>query len=767
MMKDLPNQGTPTNRSGVNAFDDAELEARVDHGCARILRRNAIPSIVTNIVLSALVAAVAWVHGHENTALGWFVVSTVVNLVRFSVVFRFDPGADVSSGKSRNWPRQYAFAAGLSGLVWGSVGFLFIFPDQPNAAMFFIVIVAGITAGSVSSSSPHFPALAWFLIPILLPLSLAVALRQEPLFYVIAGTLVMYLLMILFTGRNINHTLRQSLEGRFRQESLVEDLVRARDEANVANRAKSEFLSSMSHEMRTPLNGILGMVHLLRETDLDDGQRGRLNNVWNSCNALRALIDDILDMSKIEAGTVEIEIVPFDLQELVGNSRLLFSNLADEKGLNFVVEASLSEVEAVEGDPTRIRQVLWNLLSNAIKFTPDGTVTLTIDWVDPNEATPETSMLRIQVVDSGIGIGPESLETLFDPFVQADVSTTRKFGGSGLGLSIVKNLLDLMAGNIQVTSDLGQGSTFTVHLPLPRVSADSLVENREPRDTVRWRTTRPLRILLAEDQPLNALVATELIERHGHRVDHVTDGVQAVEAATELDYDLVLMDAHMPFMDGAEATEEIRASARGHEVAIVAVTADALTSQSKKLRAAGVDAILTKPYTDRELMSVVTKYGNRSVSLHDEPGHDEPRHDEQGREDPNQSDVTDADTSDALAITEIDWRAGDEINYRAFAENRDPEVVRSLLSMARESTVDQIAKLREAIESEDPEAIFFAAHRIKGSAGSIFASKLASLAGELEGAGADKEKIAALLPRIEVAAEDAQAWWAEREENLA
>lgn len=472
---------------------------------------------------------------------------------------------------------------------------------------------------------------------------------------------------------------------------------------------------------------------------------------------MRALIDDILDMSKIEAGTVEIEVVPFDLQELVGNSRMLFSDLADEKWLGFTLDATLAEVEAVEGDPTRIRQVLWNLLSNAIKFTPNGSVALTMEWLGPDsraEADGEPRMLRIQVKDSGIGIGPESLETLFDPFVQADVSTTRKFGGTGLGLSIVKNLLDLMGGEIEVTSEVGRGSTFTVHLPLPRIAEDRLPSGGETRDTVRWRTTRPLRILLAEDQPLNALVATELIERHGHRVDHVADGVQAVEAATALNYDLILMDAHMPFMDGAAATEEIRASAGGGEVAIVAVTADALTSQSKKLRNAGVDAILTKPYTDSELMSVVTKFGARSESAGDGT---------RGR------DVQTAESDEAgtgEAAVNIDWRARDEENYQAFATNRAPEVVRSLLSMARESTVDQVAKLREAIEGGDSEEIFFAAHRIKGSAGSVFASELASLVAELEAADGDRAKIAELLPRIEAAAADAIEWWAERERGL-
>jgi signal transduction histidine kinase/CheY-like chemotaxis protein/HPt (histidine-containing phosphotransfer) domain-containing protein len=730
---------------------EAGLTERVNHGCARILRRNAIPSVLTNIALSGLVAAIAWLQGHQTPAIAWFVTGFGINLIRIIIALNFDLNAEPSDVKVKRWPRLYAVITALSGGVWGAVGFLFIYPDQPEAATLFIVVVAGITAGAVSSSSPYFPALSWFLVPALIPLATALALRQEPLFYVIAGTLVVYLVMVLLMGRNINYTLRRSLEARFRQEALVSDLVRARDEAEVANRAKSEFLSSMSHEIRTPLHGILGIVELLRGGDLDETQRTRLDDAWDTCTALRTLVDDILDMGRIETGEVTLEMAPFDLGEMVENSRSYFEVSAREKGLTFEIETPLSKVEAVRGDRKRVRQILWVLLGNAVKFTPLGSVKLNLNWLDTNDIAPGVSILKVEVQDTGIGIKPDDLEKLFKPFVQVDLSTTRRFGGSGLGLAIVGHLVRLMGGKIFVQSVPWNGSTFTVEIPLERVDSSEIPNSSNEVAPAAEVFNYPLRILLAEDQALNALVATELITRHGHQIDHAPDGVQAVEAAAALDYDLILMDAHMPFMDGADATREIRASPFGGTVPIIAITADTLPSQFRKLMDAGVNDVVTKPYTDAELMAVVNRYGSRRSSVSEGTVSVSNGHVEDGQ---------------AIPASKQDWRARDETELKAFAINRPPEVVGNLLRLACESTKEQIEALREAIADNDPEAIFFSAHRIKGAAGSIFASELASLAESLEKVSRNPEEIAAIFPKIEAAALEALDWWAEREREF-
>lgn len=730
------------------------VSGNLDRACARVLRKNAPPTVATNIVLSGLSAIVAWMAGFETEALVWLAVSLTVNTSRLILARSFDADGASSEAVLR-WSRYYALLTVASGCVWGSVGFLFFTPGQPNVSTFFVVMAAGITAGAVSSMSAHYRTLCGFLVPALVPLSAALMFQGESIYFIIPGAILLYLVMLLVTGRNINQTLRGSLAAQFRIEAMMRDLVVARDEATVANKAKSDFLSSMSHEIRTPLNGILGMAYLLRDSNLDTVQRGRLDNIWNSCTSLRAIIDDVLDMSKIEAGSIEIESVPFDFRALVGNAAMLFGDLAREKGLAFGVGIAPERSEAVRGDPTRIRQVLWNLLSNGIKFTQEGSVSLQMSWVNQDGGVTDDSALsrmRIVVEDTGIGIEPDRLNTIFEPFTQADISTTRQFGGSGLGLSIIKNLVALMDGTISVTSTLGQGSRFVVELPLARtdpalVPAPAFLA--EPKD---WAMDRPLRVLLAEDQPLNALVATELIQRHGHRVHHVVDGAKAIEAMDQEDFDLILMDAHMPVMDGLEATRRIRASERGRSIPIIAVTADTLSSQNENLLAAGVDIVLTKPYADNELMALVKKFGmhrsTRNASVTDTGG----------------SGAVTVDTGDRAARS--DWRDDALAKFDAFARDRDPALVLKLVQISQSSTRDRMVKLRQAVADGDASQIDFSAHSLIGSSGSFFAAELSSLAGELREANDDPRRVAEIMPRLETAADDAMHWWHGLEQRL-
>ncbi len=375
-------------------------------------------------------------------------------------------------------------------------------------------------------------------------------------------------------------------------------------DARQASEAKSAFLATMSHEIRTPLNGILGMAQAMERDALPDRQRTRLAVIRSSGQTLLEILNDVLDLSKIEAGKLVLEEVEFDLEAMMQDVRHCFATLAREKGLDFVVDPG--EAGGVyRGDPTRVRQVLFNLVSNAMKFTDAGAVQL--------EAWCDDGKLTLQVSDTGIGIVADKQATIFGKFNQADASTTRRFGGSGLGLSICRDLVELMGGTISVASRPGYGSTFTVTLPLERVGeaseevADAAARGDAPN-------LSGLRILAAEDNPTNQLVLKALLSGLGVEPTIAANGEEAVDAWSQGQWDLILMDVQMPVMDGLAAARAIRereAETGRRRTPIVALTADAMSHQEQACLAAGMDGRLTKPIDVAQLFEVVTSLGSR------------------------------------------------------------------------------------------------------------------------------------------------------------
>ncbi len=390
----------------------------------------------------------------------------------------------------------------------------------------------------------------------------------------------------------------QELEQRVAERTA--ELEQALKAAEAASRTKSEFLANMSHEIRTPMNGVIGMAQLLRFTPLTAEQREYLDNIELSGNNLLTLINDILDLSKIEAGKLDLETAVFSLrrtvQEVVANQ---YSRIT-QKRLELNIQLADEVPDELIGDALRLKQILFNLLGNAIKFTEEGRIGISVTMAD---AQDHRTMVRLEITDTGIGMAPPVMERIFGYFEQADSSSTRKYGGSGLGLAICRRLTELMGGRIWAKSVEGAGSTFTVELPF-------LVPHHAPQQQADETTGMPgaalsqqLHLLIAEDNPLNASTLQKILDRLGHRSLVVKDGRQALERWRQAAWSCILMDIQMPVMDGRVATATIRQQEQsvGGHIPIIAVTAYAMQGDRERLLAEGFDGYLSKPLDINEL----------------------------------------------------------------------------------------------------------------------------------------------------------------------
>jgi signal transduction histidine kinase/CheY-like chemotaxis protein/HPt (histidine-containing phosphotransfer) domain-containing protein len=509
-------------------------------------------------------------------------------------------------------------------------------------------------------------------------------LRQQGLL-VIGLAAAQIVAMLLFVGLLVQHIRRQQRQYA-RLQKLSDELAEARDQAEAANHGKSIFLANMSHEIRTPFQGLLGMLNLLDDASLTSQQRDYLGTARDSAMHLLDVLNDILDVSTMESGTLKLSVVPIHLPSVVNEVDGLMQVAARDKGLELNICAAADLPGWVEADATRLRQIMFNLINNAIKFTSEGSVIAEL-----TRAPAGKTGVVFTVRDTGMGMDEETVSRLFTRFYQADNSLRRRIGGTGLGLEISRNLARMMGGDIEVSSQLGVGSVFTVHLDLPETRAP--VEE-EPISVI-GSIQRKLRVLVAEDHPINLKYVSILLEKMGHEATFCENGQEALQLLAHDLFDVVLLDYHMPVLDGLATTEAIRRlDGPVSEIKVILVTADVVNDTRKRALEVGVSEFTSKPLQAEDLKRALRRCG-----LLDDPGRTV---EELGPPD--------------LGRPAVGPGLVDASSYREILEMMPEESLEKLLSTLFESPEGTVNTLGQALLAGDRQAIGYNAHKFKGTA---------------------------------------------------
>jgi len=492
---------------------------------------------------------------------------------------------------------------------------------------------------------------------------------------------------------------QELLEERILQRT--EQLETALRAALAASQAKSEFLANVSHELRTPMTGVIGMLDLALDSGLPIEQREQLSTAQSCAHSLLALLNDLLDLSKADAGRMVLEEIPFEVRKLISDTVRTHAVHAREKGVELTWAVEPAVPKAVVGDPLRFRQILANLLSNAVKFTDKGSVRLTASLTHASNLPAKPFRLEIRITDSGAGIAKEKHDFIFEKFTQADGSISRRYGGTGLGLAITKKLTELQGGSISLESEEGRGSTFTVAIPF----APAPVEHRKPAEVTPGMAPQPTtvkrsgHILLVEDNLINQKVVLSLLNKRGYTVDIAANGLEALQLLQERAYQIVLMDIQMPLLDGLETTRRIRADCRYDSLPVIAMTAHAMNGDKERCLEVGMNGYLAKPVDHKHLLNTIERH---------------------------------------LSAQEADPHTVRSAS-RGSSGGSDPALLGQMLSLFLQLAPDRLRRLSIAVEARDIETLMQDAAKLQSAAESIDAGDLATYAHAITSAASDED----------------------------